>query len=215
MLAPPAPAPTSNKQEDINDNTVEQPQEIPTQKIKEYKLLFPEPTGIITTKIDDATFTFLKADQSVMGTLTVKNIVDYVSNISLDPNEQKLLDLIMFTQKKLNTASPFLNNLDILFILNRQIKNFPEVKQFAYSLLEHTLNTIAIASHQMKDISEEVKQKLMRYSIGIMYQMTQYLSTSLSTYETKYTELNTSIEEIKKTNNTIEQKINALMQTKH
>lgn len=189
-----------------------QQKEEPEKKVKEYKLQYPEPTGTITVILDDDKFIFNDMTGTQIGIITINDIVNYINNTAMATTIKNLLELTIFDKKDkttLNTRSPFMNNLEILFVLNRLFKTISqsEIKPFIYSLLEHTLNTIALASHQMKDMPDSMKQKLMKYSIGIVYQMMQCISTSLMTHEQHYSNLLKSQDEINKTIASLNEKI--------
>ena len=107
-------------------------------------------------------------------------------------------------------TSPLVLEIDILILLNKLLKkissNNPNVIKFTCKLIEHTLSVIAHLSQQ-ENISEELKNKLVRYSIGLMYGLTQLLNHSMTQMNEKYSKMLTSMEQLKQVEEKLERKL--------
>lgn len=175
----------------------------------EYVLKFP--TGDVKLEISSGNkFTFF--DNNVLvGSYTIDNIISYLSGSLTDSK------LIEMTLVKINNGdiqiiktSPLVSELDILILLNKLLKkissNNPNVVKFTYKLIEHTLSVIAHISQQ-ENISEELKNKLVRYSIGLMYGLTQFLNYNMTQINEKYSKMLSSLEQLKQVEEKLEQKL--------
>jgi hypothetical protein len=209
------------------------PQNIETQKQsrirhrKDYSLHYP--TGnIILSFHDDSAFLFRDVSGAFMGKITIPDLVQYVTKKdTLEPNIIKLIEMTICTKREtrnslnnifLNQKSPFLNDIEILVVLNRwfrrtdgSIKDMPDneqhiVRKFICQLLEHSLKVIAIISRslQQSDSSTELKKKLMRYSSEILFRLTTIVNTETLNCLEKYNKIKDTSDLLQ----TIEQKIN-------
>jgi len=123
--------------------------------------------------------------------------------------------------------SPFMGNLDTLIKLNNLLymhessnifddldennKNdcIVSLKIFNFSLLNHTLKIITSASRN-KNITDDIKKKLLNYTVGIVYRMTIYTKNQV---EKNMRHVNLTINNIKKIKlirNDINDKLNKL-----
>ena len=223
----------------------------------EFKLQYP--VGVMKVKIlDNSKFLFHDYNNIFIGQYTANDIINYIlenvydahssnPNIytnNIDASTRKLIELTICKASKgeyifrLNTTSPFMNDIDLLMILNKIFKNFethqinkfiPEnsavgqshlgvpihddkslkvIRSFIYSLIEHTINIISVISKQLKDgCDETLKNKLMRYSIGLVYKMTQYLNSEITSSELKYKSMLSSVEMLSKVENKMENEL--------
>jgi len=192
---------------------------VPTEK--EYLLTYP--FGLMKIKIqNEQTFLFSDDNNTFIGQFTLNDIISYISSITeqLDPTAKKLIELTICkyedTNLKLNTESVFMNDIELLIILNRMFKNIESqptsennnVKRFIYLLLEHTIMVLLNVSKQLKDNTDDaLKQKLMRCSIGLVYRLTQHLNMALLETKNDCQNMITTIDKIKTIEENIETKI--------
>ena len=216
---------------------------IPETHEREFKLQYP--IGIMKVKVlDNNKFLFHDYNNIFIGQYTVNDIINYIledaSKIQLlgqpsknmDISTKKLIELTVCKSSndgdvfKLNITSPFMNDIDLLMILNKLFKNFETyqihkfvtqndndrslkiIRSFIYSLAEHTINIISIISKQLKDSCDEMlKNKLMRYSIGLVYKLTQYLNSEIISSESKYKSILSTVETLKNIEDKMENEI--------
>lgn len=104
--------------------------------------------------------------------------------------------------------SPFMGNIEMLINLNNGLHEFEKnnlsgelnkvdkkiqpkivvtVKQFIYLLVHHTLKIIAIASDNIKnDTNNSLKESLMKYSLGLVFRISQFIKEQLEEQIGKY-----------------------------
>lgn len=218
--------------DEIDDITPQELPEKPKNNInpeineKEFKLQYP--VGIMTVKVlDNNKFLFYDYNNIFIGQYVVDDIINYIlENKNIDISTKKLIELTICKASdnedvfKLNTTTPFMNDIDLLMILNKMFKNFETlqiqndertikiIRSFIYSLTEHTLNIISIISKPLKDgYDETLKNKLMRYSIGLVYKLTQYLNSEITSSESKYKSILSTVEALKNIEDKIENQI--------
>jgi hypothetical protein len=210
---------------------------------KEYFLQYP--IGILKVKVlENDKFLFHDYNNVFIGQYTIGDIINYVvetvnptagNTMKLDTPTKKLIELTICkhvddsSKFKLNGMSPFMNDIDLLIILNKMLKNFetnnihkfvsqhnignnPEqpqiigdssynvdiIRKFIYSFVEHTINIISTISNQLKDGNNiTLKNKLMGYSISLVYRLTQYMSASIISSENKYLSILSTVETLK------------------
>jgi len=88
--------------------------------------------------------------------------------------------------------------------------NLSLVIKFIYSIMEHTLNIFDVASkaiHEKKLGTDNVKLKLTRYSVGLIYKMMKYLNASILLSEKKYKNIIDTLDELKIVEDKLENKI--------
>lgn len=145
----------------------------------------------------------------------------------IEPNTAKLIEMTVCTIRDtkdksnnifLNQKSPFLNDIEILVVLNRwfrrvdgSIKDMPEneqhiIRKFICQILEHSLKVIAVISRSLhqSESSNELKKKLMRYSSEILFRLTTIVNTETNICLDKYNKLRDTSDMLQ----SIEQKIN-------
>jgi hypothetical protein len=213
---------------------------IPETQEREFKLQYP--VGIMKVKVlDNNKFLFHDYNNIFIGQYTIDDMINYIlentnKTLILDQTNQpqkidvatkKLIELTICKASneedvfKLNTTSPFMNDIELLMILNKMFKNFETyqihkfvtandyrslkiIRKFIYSFIEHTINIVSIISKQLTDGNDEtLKNKLMRYSIGLVYKLTQYLNSEITSSETKYKSMLSTVESLR----TIEDKM--------
>ena len=125
--------------------------------------------------------------------LIEKFLFEIVSN----SDQKKVIDLKNYTN------SPLMGNIEFLVKLNESLYNFEKhkldyelkyvdeknrynieriIKEFIYLLLNYTLKIIVVVSEELKEKKnkENLKQQLIKYSIGITYRITQFVQNQLS-----------------------------------
>lgn len=197
--------------------------------MKEYLLQYP--TYKMKVKVNADNFLFYDDNNMFVGQFSVNDIVVYATqkyiSKQMDPATKKLIETSICSIKdndgiQLNTLSPFMRELDLLFILNDSLRIFEMnkiheftsqnneivlhiIRKLIYSILEHTINVIAMIS---KDLTDDViKNKLMRRSMGYMYRLTQYINASLKICENKFTSMMETVETLKHVEERIEKEI--------
>lgn len=212
--------------------------------VKEYLLQYS--SGTITVNVSDENkFLFYDSNHILIGQFTIDDVINYIlqshtndivpdhSQLSNVQSMKKLIETSICTRLpngdfKLNTTSPFMNDIDLLMIVNKLLKHFEKtnlqtfisssnvntsklIKLFIYTMTEHTLNVISIISKQLKNSTDEkLKLKLVRYSIGLVYRLTQYLNSTIVETENNYNKIMSSIDSLKATETTIENKLESL-----
>lgn len=194
---------------------------------KDYSLHYPTGNIILSFNEDNA-FLFRDMSGAFMGKITIPDLVQFVTKKNtLEPNIIKLIEMTICTIREtknslnnifLNQKSPFLNDIEILVVLNRwfrridsSIKNMPDteqhiVRKFICQILEHSLKVISIISRSLQhsDSSTELKKKLMRYSSEILFRLTTIVNTETMSCLEKYHKIRDTSDSLQ----TIEQKIN-------
>lgn len=195
------------------------------------EFLLQYPIGLLKVKIDDNKFIFHDYDDVFIGQFSINDLINYVAKLpNIEPATRKLIELTICKYAtnnmtigydiKLNKSSPFMSDIEILMKLNKLLKHFEaneiynlndfasheailkNIRIFIYSIVEHTLDVISIVSKQLKSGSNDVlKNKLMRYSVGLVYRLTQYLNASINSSESKYNELQTTMQRLLETEN--------------
>ena len=112
--------------------------------------------------------------------------------------------------------SPFMGDLEMLIILNKQLHKFEQnslnnelnlidekyrykvesiIKKFIYILLEYTLTLITITSDLIKNDKNKIKlkQELINYSIGIVYRISQYVQEQIKSVMLKNKQIHNTI----------------------
>lgn len=178
---------------------------------------------------DDETFVFYDMADTYIGKISVSNIIRYIIGSTL---EQSIIDLIEMSicvkkdksiKKKYHTdhitlvnKSPFLNNIEIMVVLNRwfrkmdmSIKNMTDIEQrvvrkFICLLLEHTLRIISLLSKTIShNCSEELKKKLLRYSSEVLFRLTTITNSDIDMCIERYNKIQDTSDKL----NSIEQKL--------
>lgn len=209
---------------------------------KIYTLIFP--IGTLKIKISGDTFLFHDQNEIYMGQFSIEDIILYVSQFNsqadipdeqdkLDERNKRLIELAIckkvdITQNKIELCvnSPFMNDIEILMILNKYFKRFEEtsiqkyssnekkikvIRNLIYAVITHTINTITIISKQIKHSdNEKLKNKLMKYSIGLVYRLTQYLNASIIQTESKFGDIFNAVEKLKVVEEKLESKVNEI-----
>lgn len=228
---------SANKESQTNKAEIKKPVEKlppPQTVIQEILLTYPEPIGNIRVKISpEKKFLFHNQGNVFIGQLSIHDIVNYIIKKSPDaviPEDTSVKMIELTLGKKannifqLNEKSPFLNDIDLLMILNKLLKQFEEmeihnfvkcesdlniIQKFLYELTEHTLDVIQIISQHIKNGENELlKKKLMRYSVGLVYHLTQHLNARITTTINQMEKINGSLHELETLEKNIELKLN-------
>jgi hypothetical protein len=197
----------------------------------------PDDPSTIMVTFNQDTFSFYNNKKSHLGFFTIKQLIKYIvndssylseiatgtSNVVIETfvcshqdNKIKLYDHI---------ASIFMGNLEMLIKLNNSLYQFEKeeeqknvdkkillkIKAFIFTLLNHTLKIIStISSENKANNNTEIKYKLMKYSVNIIYRMISYIRERFI-YNIENTMLiNSNIEKLIITRNDINQKIELL-----
>lgn len=173
----------------------------------EFKLTFVEPTSFIFKDQKDMPF----------GNFTIHDLINYVAGKSVTSTARKLIEMSICSIKDtkpynkvvLTNRSPFLNDTEIIVVLNRWLKQADAsykdktldeqlaIRKFICQLLEHSLKIIAIVSKKLDGTSDDLKKKLMRYSTEILYRLTTIVQSETSECMEKYGQLKESVELMK------------------
>jgi hypothetical protein len=110
-------------------------------------------------------------------------------------------------------TSPFMGDIEMLIKLNTDMSEFinksldqelikiesksernkinDTIKKIYYDLLNHTLHIIASSSDDLRNDEDKkaIRDKLLKYSVGIMYKITTFTKLQLETYTNKQKEL--------------------------
>ena len=197
----------------------------------EFSLQFPQPFGVVKVQLThNDQFVFLNSTTEFMGQFDINNVFSIIKKTqnNIDEKTKQLIEMTILTtgidnKFKLNATSPFMNDIDILIELNKiaqknAVSLSPSddnkiIHRFVCMLIEHTLNTISIVSKKLKDTQyDNLKNKLMRYSTGLVYKVTCYIQQSLISSEKQYSELKNTMEQIKTIETRIEQQINSILE---
>lgn len=208
---------------------------------KVYNLQYPVGILKVTVNIHN-NFLFHDYDNVYMGEFNIDDIIYYIiigvsryHNIQtmikkLDDTKKKLIELTICkyaidTNKLiLNVTSPFMNEIELLLILNKMfsklnseyindITNGSDIMQemvykISYSIMEHTINKISILSQQLKNSDDHIlKNKLIGYSISLIYKMTQFGINKLDAVSGKYRTLNSTLDKLMLVENELNAKI--------
>lgn len=130
--------------------------------------------------------------------------------------------------------TPFMGNINVLMIIYKMLKNFESmelehmlssvenkvaketiyrtIKLFNYTFVEHLLKVIAYISAQIKDDSSKasLREKLLQYSVSLVYSTSQYINSELTQMKSKFTSLNNGLEEIKSNQTLLKQSIESI-----
>lgn len=197
----------------------------------EFSLQYPLPLGNIKVKLPhNQHFIFSKNTGEYIGQFEINDIFTLIKNYKEQKNIQMpnkdLIEMTIITSTpdknfKINSTSPFMNDIDLLIELNKIFQKYEEsqiqsvdiklIRGFICMLIEHTLNTISIISKKIKDSNyDTLKNKLMRYSTGLVYKLTYYIQLSIISSEKQYSEIKNTVEQLQMIENKIEQKITSL-----
>lgn len=213
-----------------NDNEIDKNHLItnknPQIKIKNWILSYA--TGNINISLIGEIFTFYNPDNTIIGNISFEDIMNYVSERLDIVNEvtKKLIESTICITTKNGThtliTSPFMTNIDILFALNNIIKLNDDkilinknIRLFVINLLEHTLNIIATISKKVNDAQDDnnkFKNKLVKYSVGIVFRLTQYISKELVDNNIQYDKMLLTLESFNLLENELKNTITTLKQ---
>ncbi len=156
-------------------------------------------------------------------------IKSMLGEVLIDPITGKINIML-----KSHLESPFMGNLDLLIRLNNCFCNYEHkellldiatlhnekiqyniklsIKQFIYLLINHTLKIISIASEEIKNdpIQEQMRQKLLKYSVALTYRISSFMKEHLDNYNNQYKSLYEQMQKLANIKNTINNKINNL-----
>jgi hypothetical protein len=156
-------------------------------------------------------------------------IKSMLGEVLIDPITGKI-NIIL----KSHLESPFMGNLDLLIRLNNSFCNYEHkellldistmqndktqyniklsIKQFIYLLINHTLKIIAIASEEIQNdnTQEQMKQKLLKYSVALTYRISSFMKEHLDNYNNQYKLLYEQMQKLANIKSTINTKINNL-----
>lgn len=160
-----------------------------------------------------------------------KSIIESFICIILPQNKYGLLTIKMHTPNK----SPFMGDINTIIPLYKLYRNYcnselnihlgviddknlvevlhRNIKLFGFTLVEHVLQILSNISLTLKDdkTNIQLKEKITRYSIGLVYESTKYVNSELTDLRMKYTLLNNGIEEIKNISALLQQKIDKII----
>lgn len=197
---------------------------VPSSSPKRFTLTYPDEDVYLI--INDNFFVFEKLNGTEIDKFTIQNVIEYIfdkSNTTHQPIIEKVFFRILPDDNcELVNNSPFLNDIDVLIAINKQLidhdavnaQNYDDIKKdklrkFICIMLEHTLGVISLISDTIKNTpNEKLKYKLMRYSTGIVYKMTQYLQQSLNSCNTSYKSLLSTVDNLKHVEDKLEQQLN-------
>jgi len=194
---------------------------------KEYELDFPQ--GILKLSFkDDNTFVFNSKSNKVIGSFTIDNIINYLLKKDVDHVIKKLINLILCKESGiLNYKSPFINDVEILMILNRWFKRFDAtikdmndtdrklIRKFICHILEHSMDVIAHVSKRLSTANEdsEVKKKLMRYGSEILFRLTSIVQIETHECLEQCTQIQSSYDKILLIENKINSNLREILHT--
>lgn len=200
---------------------------------KDYLLHYPS-GNIILSFSEDSAFLFRDTSSAFIGKITIPDLVQFITKKNtLEPNIVKLIEMTICTIREtksslnnifLNQKSPFLNDIEILVVLNRwfrridgSIKDMPDneqhiVRKFICQLLEHSLKVISIISRslQQSDSSTDLKKKLMRYSSEILFRLTTIVNTETISCLEKYNKIHDTSDLLQNIEQKIHEKLKSL-----
>lgn len=142
-------------------------------------------------------------------------IKSMICEVLTDPITEKI-NIIL----KSHIESSFMGNLDLLIKLNnllfayenkdlvndilivKDIKKQNQlkmiIKQFIYLMTNHVLKIISIISDEIKNdkTKNDMKQKLLKYSVILTYKISNYMKEYLENYNIQYNSLNTQLDKL-------------------
>jgi hypothetical protein len=165
---------------------------------------------------------------------SVQLIKLYIVNVNYKP-DTKFLDIKLHT----HNTSAFMSDIEMLMRLNnllykfeqenlmKEAQNVPKkyvheliftVQKFIYMLHNYTLQLIATISDEIKknpEISDDVKNNMIRYSVGIVYRISQFVQNQTKKLEGKMNDLTNILQLNANLKNIINSKIDALNNPKY
>lgn len=190
---------------------------------------------LIVKLMGEGKFFFHDSSGVSMGSFSVDDIFRYIGRtcdkfdqIKMDNTTIKLIENTICENMqngtcKLNINSPFMIDIDLLIELNNMLKRYEDThilendicikknKLFIKKIAEHTMNVITeISRRNAHDMNEKTKSKLLRISIGIVYRLTQYISSEISEQKQEYDNLLNTFESLEKLEHDIKNKIDAV-----
>jgi hypothetical protein len=198
----------------------------------------PDDPSTIMVKFDNETFSFYDNKKSHLGSFTIKQLLkyivnddDFLSNTGMGTSSAIIETFICnIQQNKIriydHIASIFMGNLEMLIKLNNSLFKYEKlfekdinicnkkcllkIKAFNFTLLNHTLKIISTISNEYKMNNVEMKNKLLRYSVGIVYRLINYIRERFTTNIDNTKIINDNIEKLTKTRNDLTNHINLL-----
>ena len=141
---------------------------------------------------------------------------------------EKIVAVILNDYKK----SPFMGNIEMLINLNNGLHDFEKnsltgeldkvdkkiqpkiiitIKQFIYLLVHHTLKIITIASENIKNSTQNtIKESLMRYSLGLVFRISQFIKEQLEDQIGKYDQITNQMVTIHNSRDVVGQKMDVM-----
>ncbi|AYV78732.1 MAG: hypothetical protein Edafosvirus28_5 [Edafosvirus sp.] len=164
----------------------------------------------------------VKLETSVYVINTFMCTIDYSNNN---------INIILYDHIK----SPFMGNIELLIKLNNGLRDFQKtnlnnelekvdkkfkkkiisaINQFIYMLLNHTQKIIAIACEKVNSDNsyEGIREGLMKYSIGSVYRISQFVKEQLNVHMQNYEELNNYMNKTKELKISISNKMDKMNQ---
>lgn len=147
--------------------------------------------------------------------ITQDLISKMIGDVLIDPVTQKVL-----IKLKSHLDSPFMGDIEMLVELNNAFYTYETnrmsidlfkitdekarhkikitIKQFIYLLVNHTLKIISHASEIIKNDStkKQLKEQLMKYSVGLTYRMSKFISEQLDDYTTQHKSASENLERL-------------------
>ena len=168
---------------------------------------------------DKDTFIIKTIDEKTLYTFGGMHIYEYIIKERQPTNTQSFSFIEKYICHKEDDSiklsqSKLMSDVEFLIILIRILKKINTIHEsgideFICTLSEHTITLIATKSFDA-DIDTETKNKLIKYSTGLVYFTTQYLKKYLKVVETKYDSLKMTLDNIKETENRLEKIINKM-----
>lgn len=201
-----------------------------------YTVVNPDDPSTIMVTFNNQTFSFYNNKKSHLGNFAINQLIKYVvSDPTFMPDiamgtADTVIETFICTNKdgKLrlydHIASIFMGNLEMLVRLNNAMYDFEKkntelteskylakIKAFNFTLLNHTLKIISTISSEHKSNSNmEIKQKLMKYSIGIIYRMITYIRERLTSNIENTSIINANIDKLVQTRTDISRQMEKL-----
>jgi len=203
-----------------------------------YNVINPDDPSTIMVKFDNETFSFYDNKKSHLGSFAIKQLLKYITNdnnflssISMGTSSSIIETFICNTQQNKiriydHIASIFMGNLEMLIKLNNSLFKYEKIfekdsnicnkkcllkiKAFNFTLLNHTLKIISTISNEYKTNNIEIKNKLLRYSVGIVYRLVNYIRERFTTNIDNTKIIHDNIDKLSKTRNDLINHINSL-----
>jgi hypothetical protein len=150
-------------------------------------------------------------------TFNITDILSTLEHTLLNPTIKTFIEKYICTKENniiSITQSQLTNDIEFLITLNKILRKNSvqyDTEDFLYILTEYTINLIANKSYELISSTDEMyKNKLIKYSTGLVYFSTQHLQKYIKLIESKYDGLYTTMTNIKETIYKLEKNINKM-----